>query len=99
MCFDVGQVRDPKPIRCRRPKLAGNQIGRAMQPVVALGGDRECLAPSGSAEPFGAHQPFNGAARHADLFVVQLGPDLVGARDEQVFLEHPVYFGNEFDVA
>ena len=99
MCFDVGQVRNPKPVRCRRPKLAINQVGWPVQPVIALGRDRKRLAPSGSGQPFGAHQTFNGATRHTDLFAVQLGPDLVGAIDKQVLLEHPVHLGNEFNIA
>ena len=42
VCFDVGQVGDPQPVRCRRPKLALDQIGRPVEPVIALG--RACAA-------------------------------------------------------
>ena len=88
--LDVGQVRHPQPVRCRRLELARHEIGRPMQPVIGDGGDLERLAPSGPGQAFLAHQPLDGASSDADVLSVELCPDLVGAIDEQVLAHRPV---------
>jgi hypothetical protein len=60
---------------------------------------RERVAPPGPGEPASAHQPFDRAAGHADVLSVELGPDLVGAIDEQVLVINPLDLHDELGVA
>jgi hypothetical protein len=88
--LDVGQVRDPQPVRCRCSELALDQIGWPVEPVVALGGADPHPTPPAALQAHVAHQPFDGASGDPDtVFVVEVMPDLVSAIDREVLLPHP----------
>jgi hypothetical protein len=79
----VGQIGDPQPIRCRRPKPALDQISRTHR-------DRVCdrglagLASSGTGQTQLGHQPLDGAARHRNPLAVKRQPHLAGTVDAVV---------------
>jgi len=81
---------DPKPVRGRRLELPINQIRRPDERVVRDRGDFVGLAPTGTRQAHIAHQTLDGAASHADVLTVQLGPDLVGAIDEEFLVKEPL---------
>ena len=90
MRFDVGQVRDPQPVRCRGSELALDQIGRPVEAVVSFGGaDPHPTAPAALQAHVG-HQPLDGATSDPDtVFVVEVMPHFVRAIDGEVLFPHP----------
>jgi hypothetical protein len=79
----VGQVGDPRPIRCRRPKPALDTISRTHRGRVCDGGLAGLASGSTGQTQFG-HQPLNGAARHRNPLAVERQPHLAGSVDPVV---------------
>jgi len=57
------------------------------------------LAAHNATQSHAAHQPLDGAARHAHAFAPQLPPDLVDPVDPQVGPPHPLDVGHQFVVS
>jgi hypothetical protein len=55
--------------------------------------------PSYTAQPGHPHQPLDGAARNLQALAQQLAPDLVGAIDLQVLVEHTLHLGQQQGIA
>jgi hypothetical protein len=84
---DVGEVRDPQPVRCRGMELAVDLIEGTRRRLVAhRGADR--LAADDPLEAHLAHQPGDGAASNIEALPLELPPDLTHAVDSEVLLEH-----------
>jgi hypothetical protein len=95
----VGQVRDPQPVRGRRPELPLDEVGGAVQTLVAhRGAHPDPPAPTALHAEI-AHEPLHRAARHRDAVFVELVPDLVGAVHGQVLLPHPQHLRPQLGVA
>ena len=98
MCLDVGEVRDPQPVRCGCPELALDEIGGPIEPVITLGGANPHTATPASLHAHVGHQLLDGATSDSDAVFVQLVPHLVRAIDDEVLLPHPQDLGLEFGV-
>jgi len=84
---DVGEVRDPQLIGALSPELPVDAIQWARHFGVSHGGALR-FTPAHTLQALQAHQPLDGAARHADTFPVELKPDLVCTIDLQVGVPH-----------
>jgi hypothetical protein len=96
--LDVGQIRDPQPVRCGRPELALDKIGGPDEPVVAFGRAHPDPASPAAPQAHVGHQPLNGATRDPDTIFVQLVPHLVRAIDREVQFPHPQHLRAQLGV-
>ena len=96
--LDVGQVRHPQPVRCRRPELAPDDIGGSVETAVAFGGADPDPATSAALQAHVGHQPLDGAAGDTDAVLVQLVPHLVRAVHGEILFPHPQHLRAEFSV-
>jgi hypothetical protein len=79
----IGQVGDPQPIRCRRPKPAPDTISRTHRGRVGDRG-RAGLASGGTGQTQFGHQPFDGATRDRHPLAVERQPHLASTVDPVV---------------
>jgi hypothetical protein len=84
---DVGEVRDPGPVRRLGDEVAVDQVRGAFGGPVLDGGDDLPAADSAGDAEF-AHQPLDGAAGDLVALPAQVVPDLAGPVDAVVGLEH-----------
>ena len=82
---DLGQVCYPQPVRGIGDELPLDQVGRTRGLGAVGDGGLACHLAWDTAQAFGLHQPFDGAASHPMALSLELGPDLSGAIDAQIF--------------
>jgi hypothetical protein len=95
---NVGEVRDPEPVRRRGFEVPVDLVERARRRFVA---ERRAvrLAANDADDPHCFHQPFDGAAGDVKAFPQHLAPDLADAVDAEVLVEHPKDLRLRFRVA
>jgi hypothetical protein len=85
---DIGEVRDPQSVGCRRVELAVDVIQRARcRPVTGRGAHR--LATDHACQAEITHQPPHRAAGNAVPLTLHLPPDFAHALNCKVIGEHP----------
>ena len=88
--LDIGQIREPQPVRGLGGEVPLDQIRRPIRAVIGDRGAHPAATPAYSADADRFHQAFNGATGHFDVvFVVEVVPDLVGAVDDEVVVIDP----------
>jgi hypothetical protein len=95
--MNVGEVRHPQLVRPIRLELPVYPVQRARRLRIGHGGAHR-LASAHTAQPGQPHQPLDGAARNHQALAVQLAPDLVGAVDLQVLVEHTLHLGQQLGI-
>jgi hypothetical protein len=79
-------------------ELPIHPVQRARRLGIGHGGAHRLASPC-TAQPGQTHQPLDGTARNDQALAVQLAPDLVGAVDLQVLVEHTLHLGQQQGIA
>lgn len=80
---DVGEVRQPEPVRCRGMEHPVHMVERASCRLILHRG-ADGLAADDTVKAEVGHQAFDGAARDAEAFAQHLTPDLACSIDLEV---------------
>jgi len=97
-CGDVGEIRNPQPVRRGSLELAVHPIERAWGGLV---GDRRSdrLATNDALQAHCPHKPSNSATGDVEALPLQLLPDLANAIDLEVLIKYPAYLDLQADIA
>ncbi len=82
---DVGEIADPKPVRCGGLEVAVHMIERERRCLVAEGRAMR-LAADNALQPHGIHEAPEGATCHVKAFPLHLAPDVVGPINGEVLI-------------
>ena len=95
---DIGEVRHPEHVRCRRAELTVDVITRARRRAVA---DRRAhgLPPNDTCQAHHPHEPCDRAARDVKPLAPQLPPHLADAVDAVVGVEHAPHLDAKGEIA
>lgn len=95
---DIGEIRNPEPVRRGSLELAVHPVERARSRLVR---DRRSdrLAADDALKAHRPHEPGDGATGHVEALLLQLPPDLAHAVDAEVRLENAAYLDLQCNVA
>ena len=89
---DIGEIRDPEPVRRRRVEHPVDMIQRAWRRLV-LDSCADRLAANDTLQAETDHQAFDRASRNVEPLAQHLAPDLARAINLEVLPEHALDLG------
>jgi hypothetical protein len=86
---DIGEVCDPKPVRCRGMELAVHMIERTRGSLVRRRGS-DGLPANDPVQTHNTHEPLDRVSRHGYALPVHLEPHFAGSVDLEIVLEDAI---------